>query len=96
MAFLVLVTGAGFPEPLVNTHAYGFERDFHWPELRLAVEIDGPGHARAPTRDADASRDDSLVAAGYTVLRFTDVEVKYAPAEVLSRLRTQAPHARAR
>jgi very-short-patch-repair endonuclease len=80
----------------VNTHAYGFERDFHWPELGLAVEIDGPGHTRAPTRDADASRDESLVAAGYTVARFSAAEVAYQPAEVLSRLRTQAPHARAR
>ena len=33
LAFFLLVTGAGFPEPLVNVHAYGFERDFHWPEL---------------------------------------------------------------
>jgi hypothetical protein len=96
LAFFLLVTGAGFPEPLVNTHAYGFERDFHWPELGLAVEIDGPGHTRASTRDADASRDESLVAAGYTVARFSAEEVAYQPAEVLSRLRTQAPHARAR
>jgi hypothetical protein len=96
LAFFLLVTSAGFPEPLVNTHAYGFERDFHWPELRLAVEIDGPGHTRAPTRDADASRDASLVASGYTVVRFTDAEVKYQPAEVLNRLRTQVPHGRAR
>jgi hypothetical protein len=96
LAFFLLVTGAGFPEPLVNTHAHGFERDFHWPELRLAVEIDGPGHTRAPSRDADASRDASLLAAGYTVVRFTDAQVKYQPADVLSRLRTQAPHVRAR
>jgi hypothetical protein len=96
LAFFLLVTGAGFPEPLVNVHAYGFERDFHWPELRLAVEIDGPGHSRAPTRDADASRDAGLVAAGYAVVRFTGSEVSYQPADVLSRLRTRAPHGRAR
>jgi hypothetical protein len=95
LAFFLLATGAGFPEPLVNTHAHGFERDFHWPELGLAVEIDGPGHTRAPTRDADQSRDASLLAAGYTVLRFSDAEVKYRPADVLTRLRTQAPHVQA-
>ena len=77
-------------------HAHGFERDFHWPELRLAVEIDGPGHVRAPTREADASRDATLAAAGYTVLRFTDSDVKFRSADVLTRLRTQAPHVRAR
>ena len=37
-----------------------------------------------------------LRAAGYTVVRFTDAEVKYQPADVLTRLRTQAPHARTR
>jgi hypothetical protein len=94
LAFFLLVTHAGFPEPLVNVHAHGFERDFHWPELGLAVEIDGPGHTRPSTRDADASRDETLRAAGYTVLRFTDLELKFQPAEVLTRLRTQAPHVR--
>ena len=96
LAFFLLVTGAGFPEPLVNVHAHGFERDFHWPELGLAVEIDGPGHLRAPTREADASRDATLAAAGYTVMRFTDSDVKFRSADVLTRLRTQAPHVRAR
>ncbi len=96
LAFFLLVTGAGYPEPLVNVHAHGFERDFHWPELRLAVEVDGPGHERAPTREADASRDATLAAAGYTVMRFTDSDVKFRSADVLTRLRTQAPHVRAR
>jgi Protein of unknown function (DUF559) len=92
LPFFVLVTGAGYPEPLVNTHAHGFERDFHWPDFGLAVEIDGSGHTRAPTRDADESRDASLLAAGYTALRFTGEDVKFRPADVLTRLRTQAPH----
>jgi hypothetical protein len=92
LAFYLLVTKAGYPEPLVNVHAHGFERDFHWPDLALAVEIDGSGHMRAPTRHADASRDASLLAAGYTVLRFTGEDVKFRPADVLTRLRTQAPH----
>jgi hypothetical protein len=96
LAFFLLVTGAGYPEPLVNVHAHGFERDFHWPELGLAVEIDGPGHTRAPTRDADDNRDASLLAAGYTVVRFTDTDVSDRPADVLTRLRTQAPHVQAR
>ena len=40
-AFLTL----GFPEPHVNTDLHGFEVDFHWPEHRLVVEIDGGGHS---------------------------------------------------
>jgi hypothetical protein len=92
LAFFLLVTNAGFPEPLVNVHAHGFERDFHWPELKLAVEIDGAGHTRTPVREADRSRDETLAAAGYTVLRFTDDDVKFRPMDVLTRLRTRAPH----
>lgn len=92
LAFFLLVTNAGFPEPLVNVHAHGFERDFHWPELKLAVEIDGAGHTRTPVREADRSRDETLTTAGYTALRFTDLDVKFRPMDVLTRLRTQAPH----
>lgn len=60
-AFLTL----GFPEPLVNTDLHGFEVDFHWPERRLVVEIDGGGHD--PRHDA--GRDAVLRAAGYYVVR---------------------------
>jgi hypothetical protein len=52
-AFLALVSG--LPEPLVNMGLAGFERDFHWPELRLAVEIDGAGHARPRNRLEDGA-----------------------------------------
>ena len=34
--------------------------DFHWPEHRLVVEIDGPGHGRDPTRSDDQARDGLL------------------------------------
>ena len=60
-AFLTL----GYPEPHVNTDLHGFEVDFHWPEDRLVVEIDGGGHSARH----DAGRDRVLHAAGYSVLR---------------------------
>jgi hypothetical protein len=90
-AFFLLVTNAGFPEPLVNVHAYGWERDFHWPALKLAVEIDGSGHGRPRDLADDAARDASWQAAGYTALRFTTADVAFRTAEVLTRLRTLAP-----
>jgi len=86
----MLVLDAGLPEPLVNTHLLGYERDFHWPEARLAVEVDSPAHSRPPTRDADAHRDATLDEAGYTSLHFTDEDVKFRPSYVLTCLRTQA------
>ncbi|MDA0161843.1 DUF559 domain-containing protein [Solirubrobacter ginsenosidimutans] len=81
-AFLALV--GELPEPFVNVHLAGFERDFHWPEFRLAVEIDGPGHGRPATELEDAARDRTLSEAGYTLLRFTDEAVYRAPREVLT------------
>jgi hypothetical protein len=59
------------PEPLVNTKLHGIEVDFHWPDRKLVVEIDGPGHARPRTRLQDAHRDAILRAAGYEVVRLS-------------------------
>ena len=73
-AFLSLLDG--LPEPLVNTHVHGVEPDFHWPDLKLAVEIDGPGHGRPRTQREDALKQQILEAAGYTVVRFTDEDVE--------------------
>jgi hypothetical protein len=81
-AFLALV--AGLPEPLVNMGLAGFERDFHWPEFQLAVEIDGAGHMRPRSRLEDGRRDRTLDDAGYTLLRFTDDAVYHASREVLA------------
>jgi very-short-patch-repair endonuclease len=62
----------------------GFERDFHWPQFRLAVEIDGSGHTRPRNRLEDARRDRTLDEAGYTLLRFTDDAVYHGPLEVVA------------
>lgn len=91
--FLALVRAAGLPEPLVNVGIETGERrievDFHWPDRRLCVEIDGPGHKRPRTRHDDRVRDRLLGGAGQTVLRFTDDEVEERPDQVIARLRAQ-------
>jgi hypothetical protein len=74
----VLFLRLGLPEPLVNTQLHGYEADFHWPQLRLNVEIDGPQHDPAE----DALRDRALTAAGYTVLRFSQQQMRERPGEV--------------
>lgn len=85
-AFLTLLQLAGTPQPLVNTVQDGEELDFYWRDHKLNVEVDGPGHARPPSKRADARRDRKLEAAGYIVVRFTDVEIERRPADVLARL----------
>jgi hypothetical protein len=80
-----------FPEPIVNTEFDGFEVDFRWPDLKLAVEVDGSGHGRTPTMRTDAGRDRMLHAAGYDILRFTDTEVYERPGWVLATLNARRP-----
>jgi very-short-patch-repair endonuclease len=86
IAFLSLLQAAGLPQPRVNTHLRGHEVDFHWPDARLAVEVDGPGHHRPRTKREDALRDRVLREAGYEVLRFTDADLRKRSATVASAL----------
>ena len=70
--FLALTSRSDLPKPPVNTRVDDFEVDFHWPQLNLIVEVDGPAHTRPRTRRDDQRRDARLRAAGHTVLRLTD------------------------
>src|SRR5206468_9721630 len=74
--FLALVRVAGLPVPLVNmkveTATREIEVDFHWPQLHLCVEVDGPGHHRPRTKREDERRDAELREAGHEVLRLTE------------------------
>ena len=91
-AFLAL---CGDDPPRVNETVEGLEVDFHWPRARLVVEVDG--HEHHGTRVAferDRARDQRLVAAGWTVLRFTHRQVLGEPAHVravLVSVRSRSP-----
>jgi very-short-patch-repair endonuclease len=74
------------PKPIANVKVLGHEVDAFWPELRLVVEVDGPGHERPRAKRRDRRRDHERREAGYTVLRFTDVEIEREPAHVLETL----------
>jgi len=74
IAFRRAVTEAGLPRPNTNRKLLGIEVDFHWPELKLVIEIDGPPHKRPPSRLTDAERDLVLTAAGYRLVRCTTTE----------------------
>ena len=57
------------PEPKFNTHLNGYEVDYHWPALKLAIELDGPGHDRERTQQEDAIKERAWRAAGYEFIR---------------------------
>jgi very-short-patch-repair endonuclease len=54
------------------------------PELRLAVEIDGRAHHSGPREfQRDRTRQNALVALGWTVLRFTWADLVHRPDDVV-------------
>jgi len=89
--FLRLVRQAGLPLPETGRHILGFKIDFFWPALGLIVETDGLRYHRTPEQQAhDRLRDQRLVGAGLTVLRFTHHQVRHQPAHVVMTLKTVA------
>lgn len=69
--------------------------DRAWPEVKLAVELDGARHHTSPEdRQRDLARDAALAALGWVVLRFTFADVRRNPdavrARVLEVYRTRA------
>ncbi len=65
-----------------------YRLDFAWPEVKLAVELDGyAAHASLMAFRDDRSRQNDLVLAGWTVLRFTWKDVRDRPADVTRLIR---------
>lgn len=85
--FLALCGTHGLPRPLVNHIVEGKEVDFFWPGQRVVVETDGRAtHFTLPAYESDRARDAWLVSLGYTVLRFTELQVRLDGATVAARL----------
>jgi very-short-patch-repair endonuclease len=75
---------AVFHHPVPEARA---ELDFAYPQRQLAIEVDGFGiHGTAPAMSADHDRHNRLVAAGWSVLRFTWYQVVRQPGTVARRL----------
>jgi very-short-patch-repair endonuclease len=86
--FLTLCRRHGILQPDVNQPFGRYVLDFFWPDHALVVEVDGPHHAF--TIEDDNARDAECAAAGLTVMRFTDRQVRRRGAwiaeKVLARL----------
>ncbi len=90
--FRPLAAEAGLPVPETKAWVLGFEVDFSFPSLCLVVETDGLRYHRTPSEQARAvKRDQTHVAAGLRVLRFTHWQIAYEPGYVVGVLgRTRA------
>jgi very-short-patch-repair endonuclease len=55
----------------------GWIVDFYLPSAKLIIEIDGSSHNTKEARELDALKDGQRQKVGYTVLRFSNFEVKH-------------------
>ncbi|HVW47364.1 MAG TPA: DUF559 domain-containing protein, partial [Solirubrobacterales bacterium] len=86
--FRPLALAAGFPQPLTKHWVLGYEVDFWFPDHGLVVETDGLRYHRTPAQQARmVKRDQTHMAAGLRVLRFTHWQIAYAADEVTDVLR---------
>jgi hypothetical protein len=87
-----LVHAAGLPAPelqyVVRDGAGVFlgRADMAWPEQRVIVEFDGDVHRERDVFVKDVRRQNRLVSAGWTVLRFTSADVLGRPDEVVAEI----------
>ena len=92
--FQRLARQAGFPElqvqvDLADETGWIARVDFYYAPLRLVIEIDSVIHHSALIdRRHDAATPARLLAAGYCVLRFTEVEVFFEVDVVIAALRS--------
>jgi very-short-patch-repair endonuclease len=86
-----LMHAAGVPRPelqyLIRTPSGDFRADFAWPELKVLVEFDGAIHRDGGVFVRDLRRQNALVAAGWTVFRFSGADVLGRPDEVVAEIR---------
>jgi len=79
------VRAARLPEPETNVKVGGWEVDFLWREVRLAVEVDAYStHSSPRAFDRDRRKDADLAAAELTVQRFTVDHVRDEPDRVIA------------
>lgn len=91
-AYLDLCRAAGVPAPHVNHHVWSVDRleevDFHWPEKRVVVEVDGTRyHSSRWRRRKDAEKTARLQAGGWLVARFSEIAIGMEPDVVAAETR---------
>ena len=88
-----LLLAAGLPAPVlqfvIRSPAGDFlgRADMAWPDKKVLVEFDGDGHRERDVFVKDLRRQNALVAAGWTVLRFTSADVLGRPDYVVTTIR---------
>lgn len=92
LLFLSMVLEANLPEPVLHYRVmtdgrFVAEVDFAYPELLIAIELDGAVHLEREVHERDLPRQNDLVLAGWTVLRFTWTRLTRSPDLVVAEIR---------
>ena len=88
-----LLHEAGLPMPdlqpdIADENGWFIGRaDFVWRDRKVLVEFDGDHHRDRKSWVGDVRRQNALVAAGWTILRFTSADVLGRPAYVIATIR---------
>lgn len=96
--FLGLLRERSLPEPRLHHRVFDGARfvaevDLAYPELKIAIELDGRVHLEHEVRERDLPRQNDLVLLGWTVLRFSWERFRARPDAVIAEVRA-AIHAR--
>lgn len=87
-----LLKKAGLPEPSVNELFLGYEVDFLWRDLGIAIEVDGLRFHDAPRAKVhDPIKHNALTLAGLLVLRYRWHRVRHQRPAVIAELRRAFP-----
>jgi hypothetical protein len=88
-----LIHEAGLPAPVLQhvvrdgDQSFLGRVDLAWPDRRVVVEFDGDVHRQRRVFVDDLRRQNGLVLAGWTVLRFTSADVLGRPVQVIAAIR---------
>jgi very-short-patch-repair endonuclease len=85
-ALHALMRQARVPEPQTQVPMLGYNLDFYWPDLGLAVEVDAYGTHGSPDRfESDRVKDARLLTErGIIVVRITRLMIEQRPLEALA------------
>jgi predicted transcriptional regulator of viral defense system len=99
---LGLLVGHGLPEPVVHHELRApdgtvlAEIDLAYPQLRIAIELDGSVHRRADVFERDRPRQNRILLDGWIILRFTWDLLRSHPEQIVAEVRAAIRLAEAR
>jgi very-short-patch-repair endonuclease len=90
------ITGWRGGESLIGHVGVAASADVYFPDVRLVIEVDGRRFHGADRFQSERTRQNALVAAGCTVLRYTWEDIVNRPAQVVAQIRAQLATLRSR